>query len=370
MNYWKHIGHMIGFWKKQNFFVKWGSLAFVGGLLCVLMYSVFGKNVQKDPTLERKPTTVQVVLVERGPIARQTNLSGEVKAVDSIPIIIPIQGVVASIHFKEGEKVKKGDVLIRLDDTQVKAEFHEAQARFKEAQGAYHRSQELYRRGFGSSAETEKSLAQFNVSKAQLEKAKHLMNQTKVTAPFDGYMSIRSISIGAFVTPNQEIAHLVSLDPLYVDFSVPESLYSSLTVGSEVSITIPGGDVLPYNAKIFAVNPSVDPISRNVMVRATLPNPDKVFRPGMFAKVSLPLGQEDNALVIPEIAVTKEGDRSFVFVIKGGRADQRSVTVGLKEGEKIQVVDGLEEGEEVVTEGLFKLYDGAPVRVISQDKVN
>jgi membrane fusion protein (multidrug efflux system) len=351
-------------------FVRKTFILFFVGLCVFLLFHFFGGAPKKKSEVAHKPTTVQVEGVMKGPIARQTTLSGEVKAIDSIAVIVPTQGVVAEIRFKEGEMVKKGDLLIRLDDAQARAELYEARARLKEAEGAYHRAKELDRRGFGSSSDVEKAYAQMNVAKAQVDKARFMLSQTRVVAPFDGYMSIRHVSLGAFVTPNQEIANLVSLDPLYVDFSVPESLYSSLTLGSEISVTIPGGDILPYSAKIAAINPSVDSVSRNVTARATLGNKDNVLRPGMFAQVSLPLGREESALLVPENSVMKDGDRSFVFVVKGGRADQRSVVLGLKEGENVQVVDGLEEGEQVVTEGLFKIYDGAPVRVIPKGEVN
>jgi len=347
----------------------WGVVS-VGVLgVCVTWY-VSSRGTRAPQILTRAPVTVEVVGVKEGPIGRRVNTNGVLVSAQSVNLCPEIEGRIEKILFHQGERVKKGDLLIQLDESAAKARLREAEAALAFAKSEYHRAKHLYDRKFGNKAALEKTMAEMQVREAAVLVARVSVDQAQIRAPFDGVVGLQNVSEGATVTRNKELVSVVSLSPLYVDFSVPDSYLKYLSVGETVDVTVEGfDDLLAMESRVIALDSQVNAATHSIAVRAEIQNVTEEMRPGQFARVSAELGKEEKALMIPVVAVEKDGERNFVYVVVDSTAVQTYVTLGLRHQGMVQVTDGLKKGDRVVTAGQIKLVDGASVRVVASDKV-
>ncbi|MEH0002563.1 MAG: efflux RND transporter periplasmic adaptor subunit [Holosporaceae bacterium] len=332
--------------------------------VCVaLLLAFFFWPRAKKPLLSLQPVLVEVEATKRGPITRSTSASGSLTAVKIVQLFPEIDGRVAEVFFQQGGAVKRGDLLVQLDDRLVCAQLHEAEARLNLATNEYDRTKKLLEKKYVSKSAFDEKKSKWDVAKAEVEIARVRRDQTKILAPFDGIIGLKKVSEGATINRSQEVATVLVLDPLYVDFSVPESQLKYMSVGDIVDVTIEGTDVLPFEAIIEAIDSKAHVGTHSVQVRATLPNPDYRLRPGQFARVSLNLGKSEKALLIPAASLIQEGDLFYVFTILDKTAVKKEVTLGVRERGMVEVKDGLQDQETVVTVGQINLHDGAPVQI-------
>lgn len=308
------------------------------------------------------PVKVRIETVKREPIARKKTIAGMVKAVDSVALSSEVPGRVKQILCRQGDKVKKGDLLIQLDDAQAQAQLQEASAQVKVATSEYRRQKILDKRNYTSKASLEKAEAALATALAARAKAAVYVDHMKIKAPFDGEIGFFSISEGAQVNPGQEITRLVRSDPMNVEFQIPESEVKDIQVDDEIQVLVEHADVLPVTAVIKAKEPYADPTTHSTRVIASLDNSEGKFRDGSFASVTLFLSRDDQAIVVPKESVTHDGDQDFVYVVVNGRARKRPVIVSFQDKGKVKV-DGVNEGDIVVTDPVELLVDGIPVQV-------
>ncbi len=361
----QHFLALVAYYKKNaNLHTTKGRLLIAGTaapLLLVLAFILWPRA--KKPSLTLQPILVEVENVKRGSITRTSSANGTLTAVKQVHLFPEVDGRVTGVFFQQGGSVKKGELLVQLEDRMAKAQLHEAEARLDLAANEYDRTKKLLEKKFVAQAAFDEKKAKWNIAKSELEKAQAHMAQTKILAPFDGIIGLKKVSEGATITRSQEVATVLVLDPLYVDFSIPESQLKYLNVGDVVDVTIEGTDVLPFEATIEAIDSKAHSGTHSVQVRATLPNARYRLRPGQFARVSLNLGRSDNALLIPVRSIVQEGERFYVFSIMDKTAVKREVTLGVRESGMAEVKDGLREKEAVVTVGQINLHDGAPVQL-------
>ena len=317
----------------------------------------------------RAAPMVAVEKVKRGPITQRKEISGTLKAIDTVTLNADATGRIRDIFFKQGTFVKKGKLLVQIDDRKEQAEVNEAHARVKQFQAAYNRAKILVEKKYGTAAALEKAQGELESAKAALEKAKVHLSFTQIRAPFEGDIGFKNISIGAYVSPNQEIATLMRINPIEVEFSVPESYVKDLSVGQDIDVTVEGYDSLPLDAKISAIEPYADPISHSIKIKAQLPNANNDLRPGAYARVMLTLSNDKNAIIVPEAALVREGDQDYVFLIVRGLAYRQAVVKGSEEEGNVQIINGLNEGQTIVVDGASLLMNGSPVRIKGQDDV-
>lgn len=307
---------------------------------------------------------------------------GTLVAINGIDVTAESGGVVKTIEFEAGQPVQAGAVLVRLNTANEQANLKALEASAKLAKTQAERWQQLGKDKLVSLDDVQAKLTGATTAQAQVDAQRALIAQKAVYAPFSGVLGIRKVSLGQYIAPGAPVVSLQQLDPIYVDFTLPEQLIDTLKEGVAVSASI---DALPnatFTGKISAVEPQVDPSTRNFKAQATLRNPDGALRPGSFAKVTFDLGSARDVVVIPQTAVSFNPYGNAVFVItksarKAGEADmqgkpltgdkltvtQRFVKTGATRGDLVAVTEGLKPGEQVVTSGLLKLRNGAEVTI-------
>jgi membrane fusion protein, multidrug efflux system len=324
------------------------------------------RRAEKD---ERTPATaagggeISVVTapVRAVRLATQLNALGTARANEAVEITSKASNRVASINFRDGEQVKRGRVLVELDSAQMRADLAEAEATRVESASQVERSRGLVATQVVSQAQFEQLEATLKANTARVAAARARLEDTVVRAPFTGRVGLRRVSLGSLVNPGTVITTLDDTSVIKLDFTVPENFLASLREGLVIAATAAAFPGRRFDGTVTSVDSRVDPVTRAVTVRAVLPNPDGVLRSGMFLGVQL-ARDEREALMIPEAALVPEQSRQFVFVVVDGRAVRREVQIGQREPGRVEVVAGLQAGEQVVVEGTQKVRDGAVVR--------
>jgi membrane fusion protein (multidrug efflux system) len=289
---------------------------------------------------------------------------GSLRSDESVQVSSEVTGRIAEITFKEGEQVKAGAVLVKLDDALAKAEVADAKARLELAQANFERAQNLSRSGSGTERALDEATAALGTSRATLALAETRLSKLSITAPFDGRVGLRDMSIGAYATPGALMVNLEKIDELKVDFRVAETVLSQVSVGQEVEVRVDAFRDKTYPGTIYAIDPHVDVNGRSLRIRARLANPEQVLRPGLFARVIIKGLEERDVVRIPESAVVPSGQDKLVYSIVGGKAKENKVTTGRRRAGEVEVLTGIEEGTQVVVSGQTRLREGAAVEVI------
>ncbi len=321
------------------------------------------------------PVAVEVGRVQTMPLNEDAQAVGTVRSRQGVVVRPEVSGRVAALGFRDGQRVRKGQLLVQLDDTLLKAQLQQAQAQVNIALANDARNRELQAQGFVSQAAVDQTSANLEVARAQLALAQAQLARMRIVAPFDGTTGIGLVNVGDYVKDGADLVNLEDLRTVYVDFRLPERYLPRLKVGQASQVSL---DALPgqrFAAEVVALEPQVDVNGRSVLVRATLDNPQGLLRPGMFARVETVLATRSEALVVPEEALVPQGGKQFVIKVVDGapqaegraaRVSQRSeVEIGLRRDGKVEILKGVAAGDVVVTAGHQRVQrDGSPLRVV------
>src|SRR5262245_38086451 len=300
---------------------------------------------------------------------------GTVAAVHGVTVSADLPGIVETITFDSGRTVAAGETLVRLDTRQERAQLTAAEAQRDLAKLNFDRAQGLRDEGIVAQADYDRASAESKQAEARVGEIKATIERKQIRAPFTGILGIRQVNLGQYLGGGDPVVPLQSLDPIYVNFSVPQQEVAELKPGREVRVTAEGEKQIVATGKITAVNSIVDTATRNVEVQATFANPRGELRPGMFVKTEVVLGTATAVLALPASAISYAPYGDSVYVVgdlqdpkgasyKGVR--QQFVKLGGGRGDQVAVLSGLEAGQEVVTSGAFKLRNGAAVHVNNQ----
>jgi membrane fusion protein (multidrug efflux system) len=288
---------------------------------------------------------------------------GTAKANEQVTLSAPVTERLVRLNFDDGGFVQRGQTVAVLAAWQERAQLAEAQAVSRNASQQLRRVSELKRRGFATNTSLDQQVALSSAARARAAEARASIGDRVITAPFSGWVSLRSISPGAIVAAGTEIATISDVRIIKLDFPVPETLLPALRRGLPIRVTSAAWPNQPFSGTIANIDPVIDPNTRSVVVRAELPNPDRRLRPGMLLNVGIDTAPRAG-LSVPELAVVGEGDRRFVYLIgAGGKAKRTEVRTGARMAGRIEIVSGLRAGQKVVTEGVIKLTDGMKVKV-------
>ena len=335
-------------------------MAAAAACLAVLLSGAPGARAQ-----DAKPAVaVESAIIAPTRLVESISAVGSLLSNESVVVSPEIDGRLTEIGFDEGRPVATGQMLIRLDSSIFRAELAQAEARQELSRHTYDRAQALFEKGHGSGQTLDESLAQMRADEAAAALARARLEKSTITAPFAGLVGLRGVSVGDYVRAGQAIVNLESVDPLKLDFALPERYLRVIRVGQAVEVDLDAFPDESYVGTVYALDPLIEPGGRSVSVRATLPNPQGHLRPGLFARVRLIVDERELALVIPEEALIPRGDRRYVYRIIDGVAVLTEVRLGLRQTGRVEVVDGLEAGDEIVVAGHAKIRDGAKVRVI------
>jgi len=308
---------------------------------------------------------VEAEIVGTQPIVDTIRAIGTLRADQSIIVRSEVPGIVVKIGFSESTPVTKGQLLIKLDDTITRAELQQAESSFNLAQRNYDRASELARTGAGATRTRDEAQAAFEASRAALALSRARLEKTAINAPFAGIVGLRKVDIGAYITIGQDLVSLDAIDLVTAEFDVPERYLRFLKTGRRIEVE---ADALPdrkFEGEITAIDPRIDPDGRSLAVRAQIPNPDGTLKPGMFTRVSVIVDQRDKAVVISEQAIVPQGDQISVYRIIDNKAVITPIKLGLRSFGKVEVVQGLQLGETIITAGQLKVQNGSVVRILA-----
>ncbi|WP_349370312.1 efflux RND transporter periplasmic adaptor subunit [Salinarimonas sp.] len=315
-----------------------------------------GEEEESGEGQERPPTAVTFAAVETGVAEELYRAVGEVAAENRVRVTPSVPGIVESVEIGDGERVAEGDTLVLLDNDQQEVALDAAQAALTQAREAYERTQTLIEDGYATEAELERDRTAFIEARADVERARQMLDDRAVRAPFAGEVGIVAVDEGAYVQPGEMLASLATTGDLVVRVSVPPLVARGLSPGDAVTVEGPQGET--YDAKIASVSPLADPRSRTVAVEAAIPEPG-ALRPGSFASVSLVEARRENALFVPAEAILLQGQLAFVFKpTQEMTAERRRVEVGVRRAGRVEIREGLLPGDRVVVEGKQKLSAG------------
>ncbi len=329
------------------------------------------KGIAQQASFQMPPEAVTTVTARQDQWPASVSAIGTVEAVHGVMVSADLPGLVSRIEFDSGKKVRAGDVLVRLDTRQEQAQLQSAEAQRNLTNVNFERMRGLREQGITSQADYDRSAAEHTQAVAQTGEMRAAIGRKTIRAPFTGVLGLRQVNLGQYLKAGDPIVELQSLDPVYVNFSVPQQQVANLRQGADVHVTAEGIDS-PATGKITAVNSVVDESTRNIQVQATLSNSDGKLRPGMFVQAEVVLGAPTSVVALPTSAIAYAPYGNSVFIVgpmKGpdgktySGVRQQFVKLGASRGDQVAVVSGVKPGEEVVTSGVFKLRNGGAVLV-------
>ncbi len=309
---------------------------------------------------------VEAAKVKLGPVRRQIEAVGSLRSNESVVIRPEIAGRITEILFTEGQHVRKGTPLFRLDAAIVRAQLDQAKASLVLSRANHERAEDLYRKGAGTQRARDEALSKLQADEAAVALAQAMLDKATIRAPFDGILGLRRVSVGDYVNPGQDLVNLENIEALKVDFRIPEIYALYVQVGQRILVRL---DAIPdktYEGSVYAIDPALDPNGRAIIMRALLPNSDGRLRSGMFARVTLVFEERQEAILVPETALVPINDDKFVFRVVGDKAVLTKVEIGQRQQGQVEIVDGLGPDAIIVTEGAVKLRDGVTVRTVSR----
>jgi membrane fusion protein (multidrug efflux system) len=333
--------------------------------VALLAFSFVGCKKKTSAATPVMAPRVIAVTARSQPVAEILSLVGSVTANEMVDIRGEADGVVQEILFKEGESVKKGQELVRLDESKFSAAVTEGEANFALSKANFDRAKHLFESQLISQQEFDQARTVFEATRANLELNKRMLKDARIYAPFEGIVGSRSISPGQVVRKEAILTTIVDLDPVKVEFNVPEKFLGQVRVGQNLEIGVAAYPGRKFQGKVFFISPYVDLTNRTALVKAEVPNRSGDLKPGMFANLELTVTIRENAVVIPEVALTQILDkgRAMVFVVDAAtNAQLRPVQLGVRLAGQVEV-EGIKPGERVIVEGTQKTVPGRPVQL-------
>jgi len=346
-------------------------LLIVGGLGFV-KFKQIDTAIAQAKSFKIPPTAVTTVVVQKETWPSTLSLIGTAAAIQGVTVSADLPGTIDKIHFESGQWVKEGEVLVELDTRQERAQLANLEAQRDLAKVNYGRAQELVKQGVIARQDFDNATAQQKATEAQVGDIKAAIARKTIHAPFSGVLGIRQVSLGQYLAAGQAIVSLQTLSPIYVNFGVPQQDTGKVIAGHVLRVTnsdLPG---MAFTGRITALDSVINEQTRNIQVQAIVTNKDNKLRPGMFVQVELPLGSPRQVVPLPASAINYAPYGDSVFIVTDMKDPQGNSYRGVRQqvvkiegsrGDQVAVVSGLSPGDEVVSSGVFKLRNGAPVLI-------
>jgi membrane fusion protein (multidrug efflux system) len=356
---------------KKRMILTLVAVAFFLGAIGFVKYRQIQTAIAAGKAYQPPPEAVTTIVAREDSWPATLGSIGSVEAVHGVTVCADLPGIVEKITFESGTLVREGELLVSLDTRQEQAQLAAAEAQRDLAKLNFGRIRDLREKGVTSQAEYDRAEAELKQAEAGVGEIQAAIDRKTIRAPFTGTLGIRQADIGQYLQGGDPVVPLQSLDPIYVNFSVPQQRVGEMRVGGEIEVTLEGTPG-SQKGRISAINSVIDEATRNVQVQATLPNPDRKMHPGMFVEVMVNLGPGSSIIALPASAISYApyGDSVFIVEDVQGPAGQsyrgvrqQFVKLGQARGDQVAVLDGIQPGEEIVTSGVFKLRNGAAVLI-------
>lgn len=308
---------------------------------------------------------VEIALATAGQAMRELRSVGTLASDESVDIAAELPGRITEIAFQEGEPVQAGSVLVRLDNALARAEATDAAAKLVLAEANFARASSLSKSGTGTQRARDEALAALETARSAVELTQARLEKMEIRAPFSGVVGLRRVSVGAFAQVGQALVNIEKIDALKLDFQLPEINLADVRVGMPVQAVVDAFPGETFGGRIYAIDPHLDVNGRSLRIRARLPNPELMLRPGLFARVTLRGETRGAVVMVPESAILARAGETFVYVVRDGHAFEQKVRLGRRLAGAVEVIEGLAAGESIVIAGQIRLKDGAAVEVVS-----
>ncbi len=349
------------------------TLLIIAAVVALLVWIKIKKNEEAAAKIAVPVTVGQAVMVT-GYVASLQTIDNKIQATGSILANEEVQlqcetaGKIVGLYLKEGSKVKKGDLLVKINDSDLQANLKKAESAVKLDEDNEFREKKLLDIKGISQGEYDAAVNVLNGAKADVELAKAQIAKTEIKAPFDGTIGLKSVSEGSYISNTTIVANLEELDPVKIDFSIPEKYMNQVRAGDEIIFTIAGSSQ-KYKGSIYAIEPRIDIASRTLQIRAKASNKDNTLLSGAFASIELVLQHLENVIMVPTQCIIPGLKNQKVFVSRNGIAQSQLVETGIRNDISIEITKGLMPGDTIITTGMLQLRDGMPIRIISTEKI-
>jgi membrane fusion protein, multidrug efflux system len=335
-------------------------------VITLLALPKLGSNNTNQPAAMNRSAGVQVAahILQPEVIENKVLSSGSILAYDEVELRSELSGKITKIYFNEGTSVRKGDLLVKINDAEQQAQLRRAQYQLKLLEDKEYRQSRLLEKEAISQQDYDVSLNEVNIIKAEIDLINAQIAKSEIRAPFNGVVGLKHVSEGSFVTTTSVIASLQSISPVKIDFSIPEKYAGQVKPGDEVNFRVEGNSE-NFSAKVYAVEPKIDPVTRTLQIRALYHNSGRQILPGAFANIELILESIKDALMVPTQAIVPELRGQTVLLYKDGKAVSTIVQTGIRTNQRVQLTDGVNEGDTVVTSGILQIRPNVPI-VISE----
>lgn len=348
---------------------KTKRLLYISGGVLLLVLLALPKLLADDAETAAAPVqqqdnrlAVRAYIVAADQLVDKIYATGTILANEEVELRTEVAGRVEAIHFTEGRTVERGAVLVSLNDDDLQARLQQAQFRLKLAQDRAARQQSLLEKGGVSQEELEATQNEVNVLEAEEQLIRVQIEKMKIRAPFSGVVGLRGVSEGSYLSSATPVATLKDLDPVKVEFSIPERFAQRVALGDEIVFRVEGLDQ-PFRGAIYALEPQIDQATRTLRLRARSDNPGGRLLPGAFADIELIFEEINDAVTVPSIAVIPELGGKKVYIVENGMAASRQVETGIRTEDRVQIIHGLAPGDTVIVTGIQQLRAGLPVRL-------
>lgn len=309
------------------------------------------------------PVPVTVLVTENQELENTISITGSIMANESVQLSPEMAGMITRINFTEGQRVKKGQPLVYLNDDELRAQLERLNYTRKLFEQSENRQRQLLEREAISQEEYDIALNELNTNLSDLKVVQAQLAKSIIRAPFAGTIGLRQVSTGSYVSPADPIATLVNIDPVKIEFSVPERYASEVATGDKVSFSRSEDGIKSRTGEVYAVEPRINTETRTLTIRALSDNKDRKLLPGMFVRIKLVLDVSDNSIMIPAQSLIPEMEGYKVFVVEGGKAVEKKIDTGMRTENMVEVTKGLVPGDSVLTTGILQVRNGSPVRV-------
>jgi len=309
---------------------------------------------------------VEALVVKIGKLDNKLIVTGSVLANESLELKSEVSGKITGIYFQEGKRVKRGDLLVQINDEEIRAQLEKQKHNIKLNEDNEFRQRKLLEKDAISQEEYDNASNRLNTTISDVKVLEAQLDKSRILAPFDGVIGLRYVSSGAYISPTTTIATLYSVNPAKLEFAVPARYSTQVSPGKKVFFTIEN-DPRSWQGEVYAVEPQIDPNTRTLKIRAIANNTQGLFLPGQFIRVELILETIENALMIPTQAIIQEMEGPKVFISKNGKAMPVVVTTGIRTDSELEIIDGLQPGDTLITTGLLQIRPGAQLEFL---KVN
>ncbi len=349
--------------------VKWISIILIIGILGYFIYPKISPYFSDEHAEDIPPASasdgklpVSAIIIKPQSIDDKINVTGSVVANESVEVKSEISGKITRIHFEEGSGVRKGELLLSIEDDELVAQLERLKHQKQLLEQSELRNRQLLEKEAISQEEYDISLTELKTSESDMKLVSAQLAKTKIRAPFNGIVGLRHVSEGSYITPNTSITNIFSINPAKIDFSIPGKYSNRVEKGDKIRFVTDATDEY-HEAEIYAIEPQVDPVTRTLSLRAICNNDDRVLLPGQFAKIELIFNSYENAIMVPTEAVIPELGGYKVFVNEGGQAETRQVETGLRTERNIEITSGLNPNDTLIITGILQLGPGTEVNL-------